>query len=118
MTAWSWLVVAVVGGAGSVARMAGTVAIGRNRPPLGTLAINLSGAFALGVLAGAGAHGNVRLFAGTALLGAFTTFSTLMHEAFALKSEGRRRDAAVLLAISAAGGLAAVAAGHAIGSAF
>ena len=48
--------------------------------PWGTLAVNLSGAFALGVLAGAALSDDAYRLAGTGLLGAYTTFSTWMLE--------------------------------------
>lgn len=47
-------------------------------PPTGTLAVNLAGSFAVGLLAGAGA-GSITVV-GMGGLGAFTTFSTLMVE--------------------------------------
>lgn len=113
-----WLAVAAIGGAGSVARLAGSDALGRTLPPLGTLAVNLLGAFALGVLSGAGVSGDARLLAGTALLGSFTTFSTWMHELVLLHRSGLRQRAAGLLAGALLGGLAAVCLGHWLGGTF
>jgi CrcB protein len=48
--------------------------------PVGTLAVNLSGAFLLGLIAGGGDIDSVAVIAGMGLLGGFTTFSTWMVE--------------------------------------
>ena len=59
--------------------------------PLGTLLVNLAGALALGLLAGAGP--TARTVAGGAFLGSLTTFSTVMVE---LRDLRRRRPAAAV----------------------
>lgn len=61
--------------------------------PYGTLIINVSGAFVIGLLLSAfatraGIHPNIRLFLVTGFLGGYTTFSTYTWEAFALASDG------------------------------
>jgi CrcB protein len=114
MSIWVWIAVGLLGGAGSLLRVAGTLALGRGTPPLGTLAVNLIGAFALGALNGAGVTGNGLVLAGTALLGSFTTFSTWMHEVVSLDDAGQRKLAGGLLAGALMGGLAAAALGRAI----
>ncbi|MCX6388445.1 MAG: CrcB family protein [Solirubrobacterales bacterium] len=53
----------------------------------GTLVVNISGAFALGLLHGAGIHGTALRLAGAAFLGAFTTFSGWMIETKRLSAE-------------------------------
>lgn len=76
MSVLVWAGVGALGGVGAVARVLlsrGTVR--------GTLLVNLGGAFALGLLAGAGVDGDARLLLGGGLLGAFTTFSTWMAQA-------------------------------------
>jgi CrcB protein len=65
-----------LGALGALARYGVAVAA----PPYGTLIVNLTGAFALGVLAGAGVRGAALLILGTGFLGAYTTFSTWMVE--------------------------------------
>jgi CrcB protein len=62
--------IALLGGLGAVVR----VLIGR------TLVVNLTGAFALGLLVGAGADADTARILGTGFLGAYTTFSTWMLE--------------------------------------
>jgi fluoride exporter len=52
----------------------------KNMLPMGTLTVNLLGAFLLGILLGAKADLMVVLLLGTGFLGAFTTFSTIKLE--------------------------------------
>lgn len=118
MSVLTWVAVGAVGGAGSVARMQGTRWLGRGVAFRGTLAVNVLGAFLLGLLAGADVTGDGLLIAGTGLLGAFTTFSTWMHETVGLWQDGRRRPAALLLGGALAAGLAAAALGRVLGAAF
>jgi len=78
------LVVAVGGGLGALVRYGAVVAL-PVRPgslPVATLLVNVSGAFALGVLVGLRPHARwLRPFVGTGVLGGFTTFSALALEA-------------------------------------
>ena len=110
--------VALLGGAGAVARFALDGAVGARLGrafPWGTLAVNLSGALALGVLDGLGLGGDALRLAGTGLLGAYTTFSTWMLEAHRQAEDGSFRDAALNLAGALALGLAAAWAGRELG---
>jgi len=116
-----WVGVAALGGAGAVARFLVGVAVSeraRHVPAIGTLVVNLSGAFALGVLSGTHVGGNSLLLAGTALLGSYTTFSTWMLESHQLGEDGARGALAANLSVSLAAGLAAVALGRVLGGAF
>ena len=62
--------------------------------PLPTLLINVTGAFALGVLTTAGgASGQARLLLGTGFLGGYTTFSTLSYDSHSLFRSGQTRAA-------------------------
>jgi fluoride exporter len=72
----AWIAMTALGAFGALARYRLNVAFGAR----GTLTVNLSGAFALGVLTGAGVRGAALLVVGTGLLGAYTTFSTWMVE--------------------------------------
>ena len=79
-----WVGVGALGALGALARFTLTGAVSARRPsdfPFGTLAVNLSGSFAVGVLVGLGVGGDARFLLGTGLLGAYTTFSTWMFEA-------------------------------------
>jgi fluoride exporter len=113
-----WIGVAFLGGCGALARFGLTLVIAdRLHPhlPVGTLAVNVSGAFLLGLLAGASVDGDARLLFGAGLLGAYTTFSTWMIETQRIGEAGRRRIAVANVVLSIALGLAAVALGRWIG---
>jgi fluoride exporter len=115
-----WCAVAAVGGCGAVARFLLDGAIGSRvgRPfPFGTLTINLSGAFLLGLLTGLDLTPDALLVAGTATIGSYTTFSTWMLESQRLTEDGDARGAAVNLLFSLVIGVAAAALGRTIGAA-
>ncbi len=88
--------------------------------PFGTLVINLSGAFLLGLLAAwaidrdvlpSGIRGPVMI----GFIGAYTTFSTLMLESWRLVEDGAWALGLLNLAGSMALGIAAVVGGLAVG---
>jgi len=88
--------------------------------PLGTLVINVSGAFLVGLLFAWALERGVlpREIRGPVMigfLGAYTTFSTWMLESWRLVEDGAWALAAFNLAGSAALGLVAVVAGLAVG---
>ena len=119
MTVGLWCAVAAVGGAGSCARFLLDSAIGRRFGrtfPLGTLVINLTGAFVLGLLNGASLASNTLLIAGTATIGSYTTFSTWMLETQRLGEEGDPRGAATNVLVSVVVGVGAAALGRVIGA--
>jgi CrcB protein len=93
----------------------------RVRYPLGTLLINLSGSFALGLLlglaAGRGVSDGVLAALGTGFCGAYTTYSTFGYETMQLTHDGYGLRAAGYVLVSVTGGLALAATGYAVGSA-
>ncbi|MDX6398877.1 MAG: fluoride exporter [Gaiellaceae bacterium] len=93
MTLAVTLAVGLLGGVGAVGRFLLDGAVSRHAAsfPWGTLAVNLSGAFLLGLLVGAAVGGDAYRFAGTGLLGSFTTFSTWMLESHRLGEDGQLR---------------------------
>jgi fluoride exporter len=120
VTAAVWTAVAALGGVGAVARFLVDAAVATRLAkafPWGTLAVNLSGAVAIGVLAGGGVRGDALLLAGTATLGAYTTFSTWMFESVRLAEDGSRWLAVLNIVLGVVAGLAAVVLGRAIGEA-
>ena len=86
--------------------------------PAGTLSVNLIGALAMGLLAGAAMRTPLsdgwRLFLGTGLLGGFTTFSAFSLELFRLLEQQDWAAAAAYAALSVGGTVALVAAGFAL----
>jgi CrcB protein len=87
--------------------------------PYGTVIVNLIGCFALGLvvqLAVAGSwHGDVRAAVAAGFLGGFTTYSSFNQETLTMLTGGAMGAAAVNVAITLAGGLAAGAMGLAAG---
>ena len=118
MTVALWAAVLAIGGAGSLLRFVIDGAISARTEqafPLGTLAVNVSGALVLGFLTGLTLSHEQALLAGTAAVGSYTTFSTWMLETQRL---GEERDIPTLwlnVMISLIGGLAAVELGRFIG---
>ena len=95
--------VGLLGGLGAIARflLDGQVSawVGRDFP-YGTLAVNLAGAFLLGVFVGAALGKDAYSLAGTGLIGAFTTFSTWTLESHRLGEDGRLRVGLANFAVS------------------
>jgi CrcB protein len=90
--------------------------------PYGTLAVNVLGCLAIGVLAGLAEArhlfgAEVRLFAMVGLLGGFTTFSSLGLEVFGMFRGGEAYGALANVAAHLALGLPAVWLGFALASA-
>ncbi|MDP8953807.1 MAG: CrcB family protein [Actinomycetota bacterium] len=112
--------IAVAGAAGALCRAGVNTVVGPRSFPLATLAVNVVGSFALGVLV---AWGSTRLSPEVlsaltvGFLGAFTTFSTFTFEALTLSNEGRTGVALTYVAVSLALGLTAAAVGHQVGRA-
>jgi CrcB protein len=115
-----FLLVAVGGAIGSVARYALSVAVQRGVFPTGTLAVNLIGCFAIGVVGGlaarpAGLPTNTRLFLTTGLCGGFTTFSAFGFETVRLLGDGEMGLAALNIGLQVIGGLTATWVGWLVG---
>ena len=118
MSAATYAAVLVLSGAGAALRYAVDVLVTARTGggfPLGTVVVNLSGALALGLIAGLALSHDAALVAGTAAVGSYTTFSTWMGETHRLAVEGQRRAAAVNVLASLGFGLGAVALGRLLG---
>ncbi|HTX58617.1 MAG TPA: fluoride efflux transporter CrcB [Verrucomicrobiae bacterium] len=119
----SWralLAVALGGGVGSVLRYAVGYAVAQWLGPgfpWGTLAINVAGSFAIGLIAelaqtrALGVTPLVRIFAAVGVLGGFTTFSTFALDMVTLAGERAQALALAYAAGSVALGFAAAFAG-------
>lgn len=117
MTAPNFLVssfsVALGGALGAWLRFAAGRLIGATAFPWATLAVNLLGSFAMGLLTGwlarqGGSGEGWRLFLGVGVLGGFTTFSAFSLEIVTLAQRGAIGMAALYLSASLAGGLVAL----------
>lgn len=114
------MLVGAGGFAGAVLRYGLSGLVHRQVPwttfPLGTLAVNLVGCLAIGVVAGLAESRQLfgpdaRTFALIGLLGGFTTFSTFGYETFAMLRDQEYLRAAANVGIQVIVGLAAVWAG-------
>lgn len=83
--------------------------------PWGTLSVNLTGSFLMGVLAGALQRGSlppeIQALAAVGILGSFTTFSAFSLENVRLLQEGAWLRAALYMGVSVSVGVVAVLAG-------
>lgn len=118
MAWWVWPLIAVAGAAGAPLRYVIDSVVSDKAGgafPAGTMVVNLSGSFALGLITGLALYhglGDVpKRVAGTGLLGAYTTFSTFSLETIALAESGEVRLAIKNVAVSVLGGGLAAAAG-------
>jgi CrcB protein len=110
-----WAGVAVIGGIGAVCRLLLDRAVARRvaRPfPFGTLAVNISGAVLLGFIGGLTLSHQAALLAGTAFVGAYTTFSTWMLETHRLAEERQVWPAVANIVVSVVLGVAAALLGQ------
>ena len=123
MNALVWAGVMGMGGLGAVSRFLVDRQVSRRTKgpfPFGTLVVNLSGALMLGFLSrligGPIVSDMVALLAGSAFLGAYSTFSTWMLETQRLTEELRIWPAIANIIVSVVLGLVAVATGQWLGS--
>ena len=120
MTPLGWIAMALLGGAGALARFAVDGIVAERAPgefPLGTFVVNVTGALLLGLATGLALRGDASLIVATGVLGSYTTFSTWMFETHQLGAESRTGLIALNVVASLVVGVAAVALGRAIGNA-
>ena len=119
-----WVYVAVGAALGGVARF-GLAGFIQQRAglsfPTGTLVVNLTGAFLLGVLVKVAAQSasitpETRLFLTTGFCGGYTTFSTFSYETTMLLQDGEYGTATTYVLVSVLGSLAATVLGFAAGT--
>ena len=114
----TWAGVALFGALGAVARFRVDAAVsGRvgGDFPAGILVVNLTGAFALGVLLGAAVPDRAAFLLGTGFMGGYTTFSTWMVESVRLGEVGNLVALLRNLWLSMLAGFALAAAGVYLG---
>jgi len=120
MTALVVVGVGLLGGVGALSRFLvdGAVSERTGRAfPYGTLAVNLSGSFALGLLGAVALGSDAQRLAGTGLVGAYTTFSTWALESHRLGEDGRLGLGLVNIVAGLAFGLGAAWLGQQVGGA-
>ena len=112
-----YLLVAVGGALGSVARYGTGVLVGtvwRQSFPLGTMLINIVGSLAMGLLVGYLARttpawqNDARLFVAVGVLGGFTTFSSFSLDTISMIERGETGPAILYVLVSVGAGIAAL----------
>lgn len=120
------LILALAGAAGTLCRfgLGGVVQrFAGESFPYGNFVVNLTGCLAFGFIYSlvegrGGLAGDMRLYALTGFMGAYTTFSTFMFESVALVQYGQLLAAVLNVAGQTALGLALTVAGMALGRLF
>jgi CrcB protein len=118
MSAGVLLAVGVIGGVGAIGRFLLDAAISArvgSSLPVGTLVVNLSGSFVLGLFVGLTLAGDAYRILGTGLIGAFTTFSTWALESHRLGEDGELRVGAANFVVSLIFGVTAAWVGRQLG---
>jgi CrcB protein len=123
----TWIAIAIGGALGSVARHAVNHVVHTRwlltRFPAGTVVVNLTGCFIVGLLAGLIASRRIALgfywreFVFVGLLGGFTTFSTFGLDTYLLGRAHSTGSAVLNVAAQVVGGLVAVWLGYRLGAA-
>lgn len=118
MSAAAWIAVGLLGGIAAGARFLLDAEVSArlgHRFPFGILAVNLAGALALGIVAGAGLDGEARAIVAGGTIGSFTTFSTWVLDSHRLERAGHADLALLNIGVSLLAGFAAVVLGHWLG---
>jgi CrcB protein len=114
---YPYLLVAIGGALGSVARYGAGVAVGKVWPlsfPLGTMLINIIGSLAMGFLVGYLARAtptwqaDARLFIAIGVLGGFTTFSSFSLDTISMVERGEIGLALLYVLVSVIVGIGAL----------
>lgn len=112
--------VAVAGGLGAGLRYAidiGVRRLLRGAFPWGTLVVNVTGSFAIGLVMSTITDGELAWVISAGLLGGYTTFSTVALETWLLGEEGEHRAAWLNALVSVVACAAAAAIGMLLGAA-
>lgn len=86
--------------------------------PIGTLTVNLLGAFLLGIITGTKADTMIVLLFGTGFIGAFTTFSTLKLEMIQLFKNNHKKKFLLYTIMTYGFGIILAYLGYLIGNTF
>ncbi|MFB6169263.1 MAG: CrcB family protein [Haloferacaceae archaeon] len=92
---WALAAVAVGGALGATSRFGVGRLLAAHPGRYATLAVNVAGSFALGVVVFGGLDSTAALLFGTGFCGAFTTFSSFSVQTVDLWRDGRRAASAV-----------------------
>jgi CrcB protein len=118
VSAPAWVAVGLLGGSAAAARFLidAAVTARTDHPfPLGILAINIGGALALGLVAGAALEGQALVIVAGGGIGSYTTFSTWILDSHRLAEAGHSHLVWLNIGLSLLAGFAAVALGNWLG---
>jgi CrcB protein len=118
VSAPGWVAVGLLGGSAAATRFlidAAVTARTGHPFPLGILTINIGGALALGLVAGAALEGEVLVIVAGGGIGSFTTFSTWILDSHRLAEAGHRHLVWLNIGLSLLAGFAAVVLGNWLG---
>ncbi len=113
----SMVVITLAGAVGALCRYVVAGLVQRHSGsdfPIGTLAVNLTGAFLVGLAAGRGAPGSLGATVAVGVLSGFTTFSTWMIETVRLGIPPLRPRAALNLTATLVAGVALAFGGYSL----
>jgi CrcB protein len=119
MSGLGWIAVGLLGGLAAAARFVIDHEIkirARAEFPFGILAVNLTGALVLGIVAGIALHGAALTIVAGGGVGSYTTFSTWILDSHRLALDRRADLAWINIGVSILAGFAAVAIGHWLGT--
>jgi CrcB protein len=114
---YPYLLVAIGGALGSVARYGTGIAVGKvwsSAFPLGTMLINIAGSLAMGLFVGylvrttPAWQADGRLFVAVGVLGGFTTFSSFSLDTISMFERGEVGQALLYVLVSVVVGIAAL----------
>jgi CrcB protein len=114
-----WVFVAIGGAAGSITRYLLGIWLNPKSAenlPIGTFAVNITGAFLLGVVVSMIRTPSYGVFLADGFLGAYTTFSTFIYESYCLLKHGERIRAGLYLILSILLGVLGFACGFLMGT--
>ena len=117
MTVLTFVLASLAGGVGAALRYladVGVTTLTKGRFPCGIVLVNITGSFALGVIAAS--IPDLEFVVGAGLLGGFTTFSTAMLDTLALWRDGARQASALHLLGTFAASVVAAIVGLALGT--
>jgi CrcB protein len=118
VSAPAWIAVGLLGGGAAAARFLIDAAFASRADgpfPFGILAVNVAGALALGLVAGAALHGEALVIVAGGGIGSLTTFSTWVLDSHRLGEAGHTHLVWLNVGLSLVAGFAAVALGHWLG---
>lgn len=112
------LLISIGGFFGAICRFQLSQLMNKKQPkkiPVGTLFVNLTGSFLLGLLIGMDSSEHIKLLIGTGFMGAFTTFSTFNLEAISLLQSKAKSKGIIYICLTYSLGIILAFIGYSLG---